>query len=91
MTVPSTTLDAGRQIELLEFLLGELDQFLVTRIPQPVALVTEILHPDARCALVGQHRLGPGSEILDATDLDVRAVHVDPVVIEGIRVVRARA
>src|SRR5436305_1708513 len=64
------TLDLLRagQAELRELLRRELDEVVVGHRPQVVALEAEVLEPDARLRLVGDHPRAPRAVVLDAAD-----------------------
>ena len=77
----------GRQTDLRELSPGQRHQLVVGRRPQPVALEAEVFEPEASEFLVRHHLRRPGTEVLDAADLDARLVDINPVVGEQIRLV----
>ena len=72
-----------REAEDAQLLLALLDELLIGGVPHVVVLEHEVLEPEARVAVL-HHERRPGTEVLDAADLDVGAVDVDPVVVEGV-------
>ena len=70
------------QADLNKLALGELDQIVVARIPESVVFEAEILEAVTGFVRIRHHLRRPGTEVLDAADLDARIVDVDPVVIE---------
>ena len=75
---------AAGQAELLELAHAELDEVVVVHLPHLVAGEAEELEPDAGLGRVRDHPGAPGAEVLDAADLHVRVVDVDPVVREQV-------
>ena len=77
-------LDLGRidEADRRELAGGQLDQLLVGHLPELVALEDEVLESQAGLAVV--HQVGrPRAVVLDASDVHLGAVDVDPVVGEA--------
>ena len=69
---------------LLEFLHRRGDEVAIGARPQPVSREAEVLEAETGLSWFGDERLAPVVEILDATDLHVRSVDVDPIVLKQI-------
>ena len=81
---PELELVALGEPELLELAHAELDERVVVHLPHLVAREAEELEPHAGLAGIGDHPRAPGAEVLDAADVHVRVVDVDPVVREQV-------
>ena len=72
------------QAEDFHFLRGERDEIVVGRCPEAVAFEAEIFKTDTGDIAVGHHFGRPRTEILNAADLHLAVVDVDPVVWEQV-------
>src|SRR5262249_24961479 len=71
--------DAG-ETDASDFFPGQRDERRVAQIPKLVSGRAKILHPEASLAGVAGHVAAPAFIILNAADLDIRVVNIDPVV-----------
>ncbi len=65
---------------MLKFALGKLDELVVGHVPHFVALGDKVFHSETGGVLVGEHVFGPVFKILNAPDMNVGGVDVNPVV-----------
>ncbi len=85
----ASVLDLGPAGEADHFQLAgpQLDEPRIWSVPEGVTLRAEVFQPEAALAGVRDHVWAPVGEVLDASDLDVGGVYVDPVIGEEIALV----
>src|ERR1700722_15588350 len=77
-----------RETKSVKLVGRKIDQVAIGQRPEPVAGMTEKFHSDARMPLIGYHVGRPRTEVLNSSDLHLRAVNIDPVVRKGIAMVQ---